>query len=76
MYYAHAATLGSGATTFSKLEGSNSLVYVIVHNKIRMVYPVSSTFVLCSLQLRKKLEWSVQIFLGGPDPPTTQWLRP
>ena len=29
----------------------------------------------CSLQLRKKLGWSVQ-FLGGPDPLTPQWLRP
>ena len=44
----------------------------IVQNKIRMVYPVSSTFVLCSLQLRKKLGWSIQFFGRGvrtPLPP-------
>ena len=33
------------------------------------------SFVQRSLQLRKKLGWSVQV-LGGPDPPTPQWLRP
>ena len=33
------------------------------------------SFVHCSLQLRKKLGWSVQI-LGGPDPLDPQWLRP
>ena len=65
-----------GATTFSKLWGSNSLVSVIVQNKIRMVYPVSCNY--CSLlrngnhTLHQKVGVVCPNF-GGPDP---QWLRP
>ena len=35
--------ISRGASAFSKLGRSNSLVWVIVHNKIWMVYPVSCT---------------------------------
>ena len=47
-----------------KVGGSKSLVYVIVQNKIRMVYPVSCTavcYVTVITLFIKKLGWSVQI---------------
>ena len=57
--------------------GSNSLVLVIVQNKIRMVYRVSCTavcYVTVIALFIKKLGWSVQIL--GVRTRTTQWLRP
>jgi len=49
------------------------LVYVIIQNKIWMVYPVSCT-ALCYVTV-KKLGWSIRIF-GGPDPPTSPVVAP
>jgi len=61
----------TGATTFSKLGGPIlGLGYCTEQNTDGI-----PSFVHCSLQLRKKLGWSVQIF-GGLDPLTPQWLRP
>jgi len=60
-----------GATTFSKLGVQFlGLGYYTEQNTDGI-----PSFVHCSLQLRKKLGWSVQI-LGGPDPPTSPVVAP
>ena len=64
------------ATTFSKL-GSNSLVKVIIQNKIWMVYPVSWTAVcyVTIITLFIKKVGVVRPNFGCPDP-RPLWLRP
>ena len=54
--------------------GSNSLVQVIVQNKMRMVYPVSWTAVcyVTVITLFIKEVGVVRPNFGGPDPPTPQ----
>jgi len=65
---------GRGATTFSKLGVQClGLGYCTEQNMDGI-----PSFVHCSLQLRKKLGWSVQFFFfgGGSAPRPPQWLRP
>jgi len=67
------ATTNRGATTFSKLGVQFlGLGYCTEQNTDGI-----PSFVHCSLQLRKKLGWSVQILGGGVrTPQPSQWLRP
>jgi len=61
-----------GATTFSKL-GVQFLGLCYYTEQSTDNIP---SFMHCSLQLRKKLGWSVQILGVQTPPPTPQWLRP
>jgi len=64
----HGGQLLRGATTFLKL-GVQPLVYVIVQNKIRMVYPVSCTAVCSYVK-----SWGGPFQFWGVR--TSQWLHP